>query len=179
MSTDTPAKPKPARKRASKVKSEDTPEYTSQDHARACGDQIIARALQILDARLHEGEALTDPTAAGNYFKLRLQPNEREVFAALYLDSRHRVIAYDELFFGTVDGAEVHPREVVKAALRHNAAAVIIGHNHPSGSSEPSAADRAVTARLKQSLHLVEIRLLDHFVIGKGAPVSLASRGWV
>jgi DNA repair protein RadC len=89
------------------------------------------------------------------------------------------VIAYEELFQGTLDGAEVHPREVVRRALGHNAAAVIVAHNHPSGNPEPSAADRAVTLRLKQALALVELRLLDHFVIGDGPPVSLAARGWV
>jgi DNA repair protein RadC len=88
-------------------------------------------------------------------------------------------LAFEELFHGTVDGAEVHPREVVRRALAHNAAAVIAGHNHPSGNPEPSAADRAVTARLKQSLALVDVRLLDHFVIGDGAPSSMAARGWV
>ena len=98
---------------------------------------------------------------------------------ALFLDTRHRVIAYEALFSGTVDGTEVHPRDVVRRALAHNAAAVIVGHNHPSGNPEPSAADRAVTARLKQALALVDLRLLDHFVIADGPPVSLAARGWV
>src|SRR5690606_23893647 len=87
--------------------------------------------------------------------------------------------AFEELFNGTIDGAEVHPREVVRRALAHNAAAVIVGHNHPSGSPDPSAADRAVTARLKQALALVEVRLLDHFVVGDGEPVSMAARGLV
>ena len=96
-----------------------------------------------------------------------------------FLDNRHRSIAFEDLFRGTLDGAEVHPREVVRRALAHNAAAVIVGHNHPSGNREPSAADRAVTARLKQALSLVDLRLLDHFVIADGPPVSLAARGWV
>jgi DNA repair protein RadC len=148
--------------------------------ARAC--QLVA-ALELCDrflaAGLERGEALTDPGAAGRYFAQRLRGHPNEVFAVLFLDTRHRAIAFEELFRGTVDGAEVHPREVVRRALVHNAAAVIVGHNHPSGSAEPSAADRAVTARLKQSLALVDVRLLDHFVIGDGAPVSLAARGWV
>ena len=143
----------------------------------------LAAALELasrhLAAGLERGEALTDPHAAGRYFAQRLRGHPSEVFAALFLDTRHRALAFEELFRGTVDGAEVHPREVVRRALGHNAAAVIVGHNHPSGSSEPSAADRAVTARLKQALHLVDVRLLDHFVIGDGAPVSLAARGWV
>ena len=130
-------------------------------------------------SKLERGEALTDPQAAGRYFARRLRGHPYEVFAALFLDTRHRALGFEELFRGTVDGAEVHPREVARRALAHNAAALIVGHNHPSGSPEPSAADRAVTARLKQALALVDVRLLDHFVIGDGAPVSLAARGWV
>ena len=132
-----------------------------------------------LAAALERGDALTDPQAAGRYFAQRLRGLPHEVFAALFLDTRHRALGFEELFRGTVDGAEVHPREVVRRALARNAAAVIVGHNHPSGNGEPSAADRAITLRLKQALALVEIRLLDHFVIGDGTPVSLAARGWV
>src|SRR5690606_4391335 len=116
----------------------------------------LAAALELasrhMAAGLERGEALTDPHAAGRYFAQRLRGYPSEVFAALFLDTRHRALAFEELFRGTVDGAEVHPREVVRRALGHNAAAVIVGHNHPSGSSEPSAADRAVTAQLKQAL---------------------------
>ena len=148
--------------------------------ARACQ---LAAALELghrhLAAGLARGEALSDPQAAGRYFSQRLRGLPNEVFAALFLDTRHRMLAFEELFRGTVDGAEVHPRVVVRRALAHNAAAVIVGHNHPSGSDEPSAADRAVTTRLKQALALVDIRLLDHFVIGDGPAVSLAARGWV
>ena len=148
--------------------------------ARACK---LAAALELghrhLAAALERGEVLTDPASAGRYFSQRLRGHGHEVFAALFLDTRHRALAFEELFQGTVDGAEVHPREVVHRALSHNAAAVIVGHNHPSGDAEPSAADRAVTARLKQALALVEVRLLDHFVVGDGPAVSLASRGWV
>jgi DNA repair protein RadC len=147
--------------------------------ARAC---TLAAALELgnrhLAADLERGEALTDPGAAGRYFTQRLRGHPHEVFAVLFLDTRHRALAFEELFRGTVDGAVVHPREVVRRALLHNAAAAIVGHNHPSGSAEPSAADRAV-ARLKQALALIDIRLLDHFVIGDGPPVSLAARGWV
>ncbi|MFT4198861.1 MAG: DNA repair protein RadC [Pseudoxanthomonas sp.] len=148
--------------------------------ARAC---LLAAALELghrhLAAGLERGEALTDPTCAGRYFARRLRAQPREVFAALFLDTRHRALAFEELFYGSVDGAEVHPREVTRRALALNAAAVIVGHNHPSGNSEPSAADRAVTAHLKQALALVDVRLLDHFVVGDGNPVSLAARGWV
>jgi DNA repair protein RadC len=148
--------------------------------ARAC---TLAAALELGDRRLAgelaRGEALTDPQAAGRYFARRLRHQPREVFAALFLDTRHRALAFEELFRGTVDGAEVHPREVARLALAHNASAVIVGHNHPSGNPEPSAADHAVTARLKQALALVDIRLLDHVIVGDGPPVSLAGRGWV
>ncbi|RBC28859.1 hypothetical protein BRM50_13340, partial [Xanthomonas oryzae pv. oryzae] len=125
------------------------------------------------------GEALSDPPSVGRYFSQRLRARAYEVFAVLFLDNRHRAIAFEELFTGTIDGADIHPREVVRRALLHNAAAVIVGHNHPSGNPEPSEADRAVTKRLLDSLELVDIRLLDHFVIGDGRPVSLAERGWL
>ncbi|MET0581812.1 MAG: DNA repair protein RadC [Pseudoxanthomonas sp.] len=148
--------------------------------ARACK---LTAALELshrhLAAALERGEVLTDPHAAGRYFAQRLRGRSNEVFAALFLDTRHRALAFEELFQGTVDCAEVHPREIVRRALAHNAAAVIVGHNHPSGDAEPSTADRAVTTRLKQALSLMEVRLLDHFVVGDGPPVSLASRGWV
>lgn len=148
--------------------------------ARSCA---LAAALELgqrhLSAGLERGLTLSDPDSAGQYFVLRLRGRAHEVFAALFLDSRHRAIAFEELSQGTLDSAEVHPREVVRRALAHNAAAVIVGHNHPSGHAEPSAADRAVTARLKQALALVDLRLLDHLVIGDGPPVSMAARGWV
>lgn len=148
--------------------------------ARIC--QLMA-ALELgsrfLAAELERGVALTDPLAAGRYFAQRLRPYPREVFAALFLDNRHRSLGFEELFQGTVDAADVHPREVARRALHLNAAAVIVGHNHPSGNPEPSAADRTVTQRLKAALALVDVRLLDHFVIGDGRPVSLAACGWV
>ncbi|HEY5851950.1 MAG TPA: DNA repair protein RadC [Lysobacter sp.] len=148
--------------------------------ARAC---LLAAALELghrrLEADLERGVALDDPASAGRYFAQRLRGLTREVFAVLFLDTRHRALAFEEMFRGTIDGAEVHPREVVRRALAHNAAALIVGHNHPSGNPEPSAADRALTARLKQALSLVDLRLLDHFVIADGPPVSMAARGWV
>lgn len=156
---------------------------TASDLIRSAdADTIIAAALEALAARVGEehGEALRDPLAAGRYCQLKLGAEEREHFGVLFMDTRHRVIAWEVLFMGTIDGAEVHPREVVKACLKHNAAAVIIAHNHPSGSAEPSAADIAVTARLKQALALVDVRLLDHFICtAAGAPTSLAARGQV
>lgn len=125
------------------------------------------------------GEALTDPTKAGSYFKARLVARPNEIFAVLFLDARHRPLGYEEMFVGTIHGAEVHPREVVKAALRYNASSILIGHQHPSGDPSPSADDRLLTVRLRDALRLVDVRLLDHFVIGKGAPLSMARRGWV
>ncbi|AVQ09218.1 TPA: DNA repair protein RadC [Xanthomonas vasicola pv. zeae] len=143
----------------------------------------LAAALELahrhLMSALERGEALSDPPSVGRYFSQRLRARAYEVFAVLFLDNRHRAIAFEELFTGTIDGADIHPREVVRRALLHNAAAVIVGHNHPSGNPEPSEADRAVTKRLLESLELVDIRLLDHFVIGDGRPVSLAERGWL
>jgi len=148
--------------------------------ARAC---TLAAALELghrhLAAQLARGEAMGDPAAAGRYFAQRLRGLGHEVFAALYLDTRHRALGFEELFRGGLDGAEVHPRTLVERALARGAAAVIVGHNHPSGNPEPSAADRAVTTRLKQALALVDVRLLDHFVVGDGAPVSMAARGLV
>lgn len=136
-------------------------------------------ATRHLGQRLEEPGALTNPQLAGQYFRARLRDREREVFACLFLDTRHRPIAVEELFQGTVDRSEVHPREVVKRALSHNAAAVMFAHNHPSGVSEPSAADRHITELLRKSLALVDVRVLDHLVIGDGEPVSFAARGWL
>ena len=141
---------------------------------------LVAEAMQALDNDLRvDGFLINAPAEAGNYIKLRIAGCERETMLVLFLDTRHKVIAHEELSYGTVDGAEVHPREILKRALVHNAAAVILGHNHPSQNPTPSAADRAVTAQIKQALAMIEVRLLDHFVVGEGAPVSLAARGWV
>lgn len=126
---------------------------------------------------LARGEALTSPAATRRYLVAQLRHHPQEVFACIFLDSRHRVVRFEELFRGTIDGASVHPREIVRRALEQNAAAVIAAHNHPSGVAEPSAADEALTHRLREALGLVEVRLLDHFVIGDGEPVSLAERG--
>ncbi|WP_374603376.1 DNA repair protein RadC [Arenimonas sp.] len=146
--------------------------------ARACRlAAVVELGHRHLAQELARGEALTDPAKAGDYLTRRLRALPYEVFACLFLDTRHRVIAFEELFRGTLDGAEVHPREVVQRCLAHHAAAVILGHNHPSGCTEPSAADRAVTARLRQALGLVEVRLLDHFIVGDGPACSMARLG--
>ena len=143
-------------------------------------DDILRVAEGILEQKLmRSGEALTDPAASARYLKARLAAYPYEVFACLFLDNRHRVIAFEELFRGSIDGCSVHPREVIRSCIKHNAAAIIFAHNHPSGVSEPSAADRAITQRLKEALELIEVRCLDHFVIGSGTPTSLAQRGWM
>ena len=148
--------------------------------AKPTGDTGIAVALEVLAGRHRRlGYVVTDPAATENYFRLRLADAEREHFFVLFLDTRHRVIHEEIMFSGTIDGAEVSPREVVKAALFVNAAAILVAHNHPSGDSEPSAADRAVTARLRQALALIEVRLLDHIVVSRTGTTSMASRGWV
>ena len=145
--------------------------------ARLCA--ALELAARHLAADLERGEALTDPTRAGHYFRTRLRDQPHEVFACLFLDTRHRAIAFEELFRGSIDGAEVHPREVVRRCLAHNAAAVILGHNHPSGVAEASAADRAITHRLCEALALIEVRVLDHFIVGDGPALSFAARGWL
>jgi DNA repair protein radc len=143
----------------------------------------IAAALELarrsLAEQLREAPALGNPRDSGDYLRARLRHLPYEVFGCLYLDNRHRVLAFEELFRGTVDGASVHPREVVRACLAHNACAVIFAHNHPSGVAEPSAADRAITRELREALQLVGVRVLDHLVIGHGAPVSMAARGLI
>jgi len=138
---------------------------------------VLEMGRRHLRETLARGDVLSSPAATRDYLTAHLRAYPHEVFACLFLDTRHRVISFDELFRGTLDGASVHPREVVKRALQHNAAAVILAHNHPSGVAEPSAADESITRRLKDALALVDIRVLDHFIIGDGQAVSLAERG--
>jgi len=126
---------------------------------------------------LQRGNVLENPEQTINFLASQLRDYSFEVFSCLYLDSRHRVIQFEELFRGTINGASVHPREVVKKALGHNAAAVIFAHNHPSGVAEPSAADQQITKQLTDALALVDVRVLDHVVVGDGASVSFAERG--
>jgi len=130
-----------------------------------------------LTETLRAGPSLASPRATRDYLSARLRDLEHEVFCCLYLDKRHRLIHFEEMFRGTIDGASVHPREIVKAALQRNCAAIIIAHNHPSGIAEPSQADELITQRVKEALALVDIRLLDHIIIGDGVSVSLAERG--
>lgn len=143
-------------------------------------DQIINNALTILRDRLRiPGQAIISPEITKSYLSLKLAERERESFCALFLDSQHRVIEFEELFHGTIDGASVYPREVVKSALKKNAAAVIFSHNHPSGMPEPSEADKTITIKLKSALELIDVRVLDHIVIGGLSSVSFAERGLI
>jgi len=150
------------------------------------GDARLARLLAIpeLARRYYEeslpaGVAIKSPADTEAFLLSKLRHLGHEMFCCLYLDNRHRVLRFDEMFRGTIDGTSVYPREVVKEALAVNAAAVILAHNHPSGVAEPSQADERITRRLKSALELVDIRLLDHLIIGDGRATSLASRGLV
>ncbi|STA81165.1 RadC family protein [Citrobacter koseri] len=142
--------------------------------------QTVREALILLECQLREpGTSFTSSHAVRDWLRLQLAALEREEFTALFLDNQHRLIAHETLFTGTINHTQVHPREVIKAALKHNAAAIALSHNHPSGEAEPSHADRQITARLKQALELVDIRLLDHLVVGGMDIVSFAERGWL
>ena len=138
---------------------------------------IIGKAKELLAKRFSRGEPITTPSDSSNYLISQLSELEHEVFAVLFLDNRHRVISFDKMFTGTIDGASVHPRGVIKRALLHNAAAVILSHNHPSGVAEPSRADAQLTKRLTDALALVDVRILDHLIVGGAETVSFAERG--
>ncbi|MFZ4168740.1 RadC family protein [Enterobacter ludwigii] len=146
----------------------------------ASAQHTIREALTLLEQQLREpGAAFTSTTAVRNWLRLQLATLEREEFVVLFLDNQHRLLAHETLFTGTLNHTQVHPREVVKAGLKHNCAAVIFAHCHPSGHAEPSQADRQITERLKQALDLVGIRLLDHLVVGGMDVVSFSERGWL
>ncbi|MDV7212874.1 RadC family protein [Azotobacter beijerinckii] len=140
---------------------------------------ILKMAQQLARRRLARGAPLTDPQKVFEHLQTLLQGYEHEVFALLLLDTRHRLLGFRELFRGTLDGASVYPREVIKLVLEHNAAAVILVHNHPSGDPEPSQADRQLTHTLKDALNLVGVRTLDHIVVANEGCVSLAELGWL
>lgn len=142
-------------------------------------ETVIKLALAVLADRHRAGRALTHPDDTRAFLRLRLVDRKHEVFGALYVDNRHRVIEVKELFQGTIDGASVYPRIVVQHALEVNAAAVVFFHNHPSGVAEPSRADEAITRQLRDALALVDVRVLDHFVIAAGESVSFAERGLI
>ncbi|MFJ5255707.1 RadC family protein [Pseudomonas koreensis] len=132
-----------------------------------------------LAERSREKTALENPKAVRDYLKSMLRHEPHEVFGCLFLDSKHQVLTFEALFRGSIDNTSVHPREVVKRALANNAAAVILCHNHPSGNSDPSQADRQLTKRLQKALDLIDVRVLDHFIIGDGEPLSMAECGWM
>ena len=140
---------------------------------------LVSLALKVLSQRYRRGRVLNSPDEIEGFLRLKLSGRRNEVFGIIFLDCRHRLIRTVELFQGTVDGAAVYPRVVVQKALDHNAAAVVLYHNHPSGVAEPSEADRSITATLGRALALVEVRLLDHLVVTDGTYVSLAERGYI
>lgn len=142
--------------------------------------QTIKEALTLLERQLREpGASFTSSHAVRDWLRLQLTLEEREEFTVLFLDNQHRLIAHETLFRGTINSMTVYPREVVKAGLKHNAAAAVLAHNHPSGYAEPSSADRQMTTRLQQALELVDIRLLDHLVVGGMDIISFSERGWL
>ena len=139
-------------------------------------DDVVSEATNIYNRYFTKGTAITEPAKSADYFKLKLAHYEHEVFACLFLTNQHHVISCEEMFRGTIDGASVYPREVLKTALKHNAAAVIFAHNHPSGIAEASHADKTITQKLKSVLNLVDIRVLDHIIIGDST-YSFAEHG--
>ncbi|MGB0733441.1 MAG: RadC family protein [Pontibacterium sp.] len=154
--------------------------------AKGLGDAKFSQLQAVLEmgrrhlaSGLQRESALTSPQAVKHYLMAQMRHENREVFACLFLDNQHRVIIYEPLFWGTIDAAAVYPREVVKRALANNAAAVIFAHNHPSGIAEPSRADRQITDRLVSALSTVDIRALDHMVVGDLEVISFAERGWM
>jgi DNA repair protein RadC len=160
---------------------EDDPDDDGRRPALSRKDRhLVAKAIRCLEAvYLTKADCLTSPQDTRDYLKLRLYGLPYEVFVCLLLDNRHRVIRYEELFKGTIDGASIHPREVVRRVIETNAAAVIFAHNHPSGVAEPSQADLRITQRLKDALALIDVRVLDHVIVGDGATTSLAERGLI
>jgi len=165
-----------------KVKSELAPAYNVVPLRPVHRDPVVSKAIALLEEELNsKGPAVTSPQIVRDYLFLQLATLRHEVFGVIYLDNRHRIIACVEEFRGTIDGASVHPREIVKAALSHNASAVVFYHNHPSGVAEPSRADDTLTRRLKEALSLIDIRVLDHLIVGDKVDsiVSFAERGLI
>jgi DNA repair protein RadC len=146
-------------------------------------DNLIAQALTALRSTLASpGAGLTNPEAVRDYLRLQLAGEPHEVFAAIFMNSQHAVLAFEKIFQGSISGASVYPRELARLCLHHNAAAVILAHNHPSGNVEPSSADRTLTKRLKEALELIDVRVLDHFIVGGSKPMkilSMAEQGYV
>ena len=163
------------------MKNEDAPPYGASNLMDTISEgEVVAKALQIIKNRLRKpGAAMSSPQVVKDYLTIKLAELEHEVFAALFLDGQHRVIRYTEMFRGTLTQTSVYPREVAKEALRINAGAVIFAHNHPSGMAEPSREDEALTKTLKDALALVEVKVLDHIIVGGTTTVSFAERGLV
>ncbi|WP_397453237.1 JAB domain-containing protein [Pseudomonas sp. NA-150] len=153
-----------------------TPRNSRRRRSRALTEsEVIAKALSILDHRCFKrGEQLYEPSLVSDYLKLRLARNKSEVFGVVFMDTKLRVLKFEVLFHGTIDTCKIYPREVVKRALALNASAVVLTHNHPSGSTDPSPADHDITRCLKQALELIDVTVIDHFIIGKGQPYSFA-----
>ena len=162
-----------------KAQSEDRATYNTTP-ATTTDDELISRALAVLEQRLcGPRDAITSPQSAKDYMRLKTASLGHEVFSCLWLDAQNRVLAIEEMFRGTLTQASVYPREIVKSALAHNAASVILSHNHPSGVSDPSGADRALTQNLCDALALVDVRVLDHLVVGDADVFSFAERGYL
>lgn len=148
-----------------------------QFHYSTAGE-VIDAAKHIMESMMEQRDTLlTSPDLVRQYLMMRIGRAEREIFCVLFLDNQNRLIAAEDLFMGTIDGASVYPREVVKAALKHNAAAVLLAHNHPSGEVEPSRADMQITQRLTTALGLIDVRVLDHFIVSGALATSFAERG--
>lgn len=147
------------------VRTEDHPDY--EVGKTDAENQIISDALNILESRIKEkGEFMENPNNVENFLRIQFSEMEHEAFSVIFLDNQHRMIAFEEMFRGTINGSSVHPREVVKAALKHNASAIILSHNHPSGIAIPSGADKSITKTLVSALELIDVRILDHIIIG-------------
>lgn len=162
-----------------KINEEESPEYGT---APLIGKQeeTINQALKILESRIKEkGDFMCNPKEVINFLKFKISELEHEVFSIMFLDNQHRLIKYKELFRGTINGSSVHPREILKEALKYNSSAVIIAHNHPSGMIEPSSADREITRQIKDSLELIDIRVLDHIIIGGKESFAFSERGYI
>lgn len=142
-------------------------------------DEIINQARELLTQRLYRTDSLSSPRDTESYLALQLGDREHEVFSVIFLDNQNHVIKYQEMFHGSIATTSVHPREIARQALKLNAAAVICSHNHPSGNAEPSGQDKAITLKIQKVMELIEVRLLDHIVVGGGKTVSFAERGWL
>jgi DNA repair protein RadC len=149
------------------------------EYRAATGDEVLKAARQVLGRRVRRGTALSSPQVVRDFLQTKLAGLEHEVFVALLLDAQNRLIEYVELFRGTLAQTSVYPREVVKVALQRNAAAMIVAHNHPSGMAEPSHADELLTQTLKQALALIDVRILDHFIVAGAQTLSFAERGLI